>query len=197
MITINKKLFESPLNLQKMTKLLAVTGMSSESPEGLSVDEINLTLDQETWIEQFSSTQGKEVKLEGRRQSGRSSTGLAMILTHALFESNKHSMIVTGNLNHSQGQKRRLLNYLQAFCERFSLPNLVKSNSVSEIELVTGSKIYFLEKQFWSKNSFRGFNLENVFIDCWNVHSMDDLDEEILCCIMPCVQNKLIVSLGA
>jgi hypothetical protein len=198
MITINKRIFQTPSTIPKMVEQIVLQGMLEET--NFRMEEIKLSADQVKWIEEFTSLEGHVVHLNGERCSGRTSIGIGMVLATALFKSDSSSLVMASNEQMMKYHQRKLLEYLRTFCEIFSLTELVSFKNRNTIELINGSRIYFrVDNKSDNFCAFRGLTLDNTFIDLFNVHTMEDLNNDMMAAMLPCIYHtngKLIVSLG-
>lgn len=198
MITINKRMFQTSNTIPEMVEKIVIQGMLEETNFRMKDfdGKIKLTDDQVKWIAQFVSTDDRVVKLDGARQSGRTSMGVGMVLATALFQDDSMSVLMSANEQMVKHHQTKFLDYLRTFCEIFSLPELISFRNREQIELINGSRILFRRN---TSCALCGTNLDSIFIDLFNVHTIDDLDEDLVASAMPCVyanHGKLIVSLG-
>ena len=148
------------------------------------------TQEQLDWIDCFRSSDNKIVQLSGDRNSGRSTTGLALLTASAIDISWIANVVICENRI-----ARSHLDYICNLIETFSLPYDFKpiiKRTRDSIELDNGSRIMIRS----STNSLRGFSLKNVFFDT-NVKSIDDIGYETISSIFPavCPVGKILVSM--
>lgn len=194
MIVINKKIFETPMTIPQMVEQIVLQGLLEET--NFKIDEVKLTDDQVGWINEFVYPSGKIVHLKGKRQSGRTSMGVGMVLAAALFKDRSVSVMMTVNDQIVKDHQSKFLNYLRTFCEVFNLPELIKMKNRHQIVLVNDSVINFTTNH---SCAMCGVRADNVFLDLFNIHTIEDLDDELMAAILPTIYHeggKLIVSLG-
>lgn len=187
MITIKKSIFKNPSTIPEILEVILSQGVQ---------ESFKLSQDQIKWTSEFIDVCGSRiVHLSGDRRTGRTSVGIGMLLTTALFKDNTESMMMTYNKETARYALQKTLDYIRLFCEIFSLPEIVKSRSQNKITLINGSTIHFSKK---SENSLRGCSLDNLFLD-FNSISMESLDDEFMSVAIPSISGsdgKMIISIG-
>jgi hypothetical protein len=200
MISIKKNIFQSELSIQEMVELIISEGIRREVNLLCTLKQPSLTLSatQVKWIEEFISPDYKIVHLAGDRQAGRTSMGVGMVLTTALFQDSSTSMIISSREDDLRYKHKKFLDYLRTFCEVFNLPELVTRMNKDVIELSNGSKIFFRKN---TENALRGMSLDNVFSDFNEpMHTVESIHEELMTnmiCATSMKMGKIIVSMGA
>lgn len=203
MIEIKKIVFGSAMTIPQMVELIAASGIQAEHHRLTSVKDelISLTEIQLKWIEEFVS-ESKIVHLsaganQSGRQTGRTSMGIGMVLTTALFQDRSNSIILASTDQMSQYHRNKTLDYLRIFCEAFNLSDLITRTTRDRIELVNGSVIRFSKTK---DHVLRGISCDNVFLDLFNTRTVESIDEELMYSLIPMIStrssSKLIVSLG-
>lgn len=200
MITIKKNIFQSELSIQEMVELIISEGIRKEVNLLCTLKEPALTLSatQVKWIEEFISPNCKIVHLSGERQAGRTSMGVGMVLTTALFQDSSTSVIISSKEDDIRYKHRKTLDYLRTFCEVFNLPELVTRMNRDIIELSNGSKIFFRRN---TENALRGMSLDNIFLDLNEpIRIVERISEELMAnmiCATSMKMGKIIVTMGA
>jgi len=200
MINIKKNIFQSELSIQEMVELIISEGIRKEVNLLCTLKEPTLTLTatQVKWIEEFISPDCKIVHLSGDRSTGRTSMGVGMVLTTALFQDSSTSIIISSREDNIMYKHRKTLDYLRTFCEVFNLPELVTRMNKDEIELSNGSKIFFRRN---TEHALRGMSLDNVFLDPNEpIRTVESIPEELMAnmiCATSMKMGKIIVTLGA
>jgi hypothetical protein len=200
MITIKKNIFQSELSIQEMVELIISEGILKEVNLLCTLKEPALALSatQVKWIEEFINPDYKIVHLAGDLQSGRTSMGVGMVLTTALFQDSSTSFIISSREDNIRYKHRKTLDYLRTFCEVFNLPELVTRMTKDVIELTNGSKIFFRRN---TQDALRGMSLDNVFLDLNEpLTTVESIPEELMTnmiCATSMKMGKIIVTLGA
>ena len=161
--------------------------------------EAPLGPDQESWLSEFHSSE-RVVHLTGKRASGRSSFGVGLISTSMLLNVDQHFAIFVNSAGDANFKLARVKEYLerstafitQLFGFKLEYP-IIRANK-SEVILNNNSRVFVIS----NPNRLRGMTLNGAFIDLWNTRTMEDLNQDLLASILPCLfpPAKLMISLG-
>jgi len=162
--------------------------------------EVSMTEDQERWLGEFMSLDSKVVHLKGDHNSGRTSTGIGMIVATALLQPQSRLMVMTKTAAQRDAAAKMARDFFLKLSEALEVPeiNQFSVNQKHYFEhAMTGSHLSFYS---CSQHATQGRSLDCIFLDFPGTQSMEDLDNELMVSIYPVISasknSKMIVALG-
>ena len=175
------------ITIKNIAEDLLLTGFSNNGLHGISNPIYQLSDIQQDWLSKFETD--NVIHLDGDRQTGKSSVGLALSTATSVLNPYQCIIIVSNNQRMAEHHMVQVLSYLEIFRTQYDLKPFITRKNKSQIELENGSKIIFSGT---NENTFRGRTCSLVFLDVY-----DRVDDNFMMCVYPSIcasKGKLIIS---